>query len=133
MEIKVLDTIGFCFGVKKAVDMSKKALTRKKENIFSIGPIIHNPQVVEKLSKSGLKPVSDIDVITKGTVIISSHGAGAMLKEIDNKRGLRIIDATCPFVKNIQGHVKRLYKEGYSVVIIGKREHPEVRSLVDFT
>ncbi len=142
MEIRVSDTIGFCFGVKEAVDLAKKALSNSKKRIFSVGPIIHNPQVVKELLEDGLTPVVDIEAIKEGTLIISSHGAGAKLlaksesasggKDKNNAK-LEIIDATCPFVKKIQGYVKRLHKDKYKVVIIGKSEHPEVKALVDFT
>lgn len=133
MEIKVSELIGFCFGVKKAVDLSTDALSRKKRRIFSVGPLIHNPQVVRELKDKGLVPTDNVEDISCGTIIISSHGAGAKLKDMQKKSALNIIDATCPFVKNIQGYVKRLHKEGYKVVVIGKREHPEVKALVDFT
>jgi len=130
MEIKVSDTIGFCFGVKKAVNLSKEALSRDKK-AFSIGPIIHNPQVIEDLLKKGLKVLNSARDVEKGTVIISSHGAGVELKDKANKSDVKILDATCPFVRRIQEIVKRLHKDGYRVIIVGKRTHPEVRALVD--
>lgn len=130
MQIKVSESIGFCYGVKNAVELSEKALSNKKGSMFSLGPIIHNPQVVEELSRKGLKPVSDLDGIKEGTLIISSHGAGA---RIGREKGFKIIDATCPFVKKIQRYVKNLYDEGYKVIIVGKKEHPEVKGLIDFT
>ncbi|MBL7069628.1 MAG: 4-hydroxy-3-methylbut-2-enyl diphosphate reductase [Candidatus Omnitrophica bacterium] len=132
MEIKVSDTIGFCFGVKKAVDMSKEALSRNKET-FSIGPIIHNPQVIDDLLKRGLKVLNNTKAVKRGVVIISSHGAGAKLKDKRRKSDLKILDATCPFVKRIQEIVKKLHKDGYRVIIVGKRAHPEVKALVDVT
>lgn len=130
MRIKVSEAIGFCFGVRHAVDLSKKVLSDKTCGVFSVGPIIHNTQVTRELSRMGLKMVKDADSIKRGTVIISSHGAGGRLL---SKNGLKIVDATCPFVKKIQGFVKDLYKKGYSIVIVGKREHPEVKALVDLT
>jgi len=130
MQIKVSDNIGFCFGVKHAVELSEEALSKKNGKIYSMGPIIHNPQVVKELSDKGLTPVEDIDGIKEGTVVVSSHGAGAKLKK---KKGIKLIDATCPFVKKIQNRVDRLYKDGYSVIIIGKKAHPEVKALTDFT
>lgn len=132
MEIKVSELTGFCFGVKQAVDLSMDTLSKKKK-VFSVGPIIHNPQVVKKLKESGLTPVDNVRSLKEGTVIISSHGAGAKLKDKKNKSNLRVIDATCPFVKRIQRHVKTLYRDGYRVIIIGKKMHPEVKALLDFT
>ena len=131
MEIKVSEQIGFCFGVKQAVDLSLETLSKNKD-VFSIGPVIHNPQVVKELSKKGLKPVRGIGDIKEGTVIISSHGAGAKLKDRGDKDALSIIDATCPFVKKIQNHVKQLHRDGYKVVIVGKKTHPEVKALAEF-
>lgn len=135
MEIKLSGSIGFCYGVKNAVDLSNKALSRKKGKIFSVGPLIHNPQVVDELLKKGLMPVDKIDGIKSGTIIVSSHGAGARLLGDNNikKGSLKVIDATCPFVKKIQEQVKRLYKDGYKVVIVGKETHPEVKALLGFT
>lgn len=130
MKIKVSELTGFCFGVKQAVELSKRALTKNRGRVFSAGPIIHNPQVVEELSKKGLKPVGDIGKIKDGTVVVSSHGAGAKLL-YKKKRGLNIIDATCPFVRKIQDYVRGLCAEGYKILIIGKREHPEVIALAD--
>jgi 4-hydroxy-3-methylbut-2-enyl diphosphate reductase len=128
MRVKVSESIGFCYGVKNAVDLSKRALSKKGAKIFSVGPVIHNPQVVEDLAGRGLRVVSDPASVKNGTIIISSHGAGAKLKD---KKGIRIIDATCPFVRKIQERVKRLVEEGYQAIIVGKREHPEVKGLVD--
>ncbi len=132
MKIKVSEQIGFCYGVKNAVGLSKKALEKRDGKVFSIGPIIHNPQVTEELQREGLSSIESADKVKEGIIIISSHGAGAKLKHDANTKGLKIIDATCPFVKKIQGHVKNLYKEGYKVIIVGKKEHPEVKSLIDF-
>jgi len=130
MKVNVSERIGFCFGVKKAVDLSHKALSENKK-IFSAGPIIHNPQVVEDLLKKGITPVDNPSDITEGVIIISSHGAGAALKERSTGGKVRIIDATCPFVKRIQDTVKDLRKNDYRVIITGKKTHPEVKALVD--
>jgi 4-hydroxy-3-methylbut-2-enyl diphosphate reductase len=133
MEIRLSETVGFCYGVRKAVDLSVKTLSEKKGKVFSVGPLIHNPQVVKELSKKGLKPVKDPKKIKRGTLIISSHGAGATFKAGKKKRPIEVIDATCPFVKKIQDCVKGLYRDGYRVIIVGKKEHPEVKGLIDFT
>lgn len=132
MRIKVSEAIGFCFGVRDAVALSKKVLSDKRGGIFSVGPIIHNPQVARELSRMGLVTVKDASSIKKGTVIISSHGAGGGLLS-KKEKGLKVVDATCPFVKKIQRVVADLCKKGYGVVIVGKREHPEVKALVDLT
>ncbi|MCM8790852.1 MAG: 4-hydroxy-3-methylbut-2-enyl diphosphate reductase [Candidatus Omnitrophica bacterium] len=123
--------IGFCFGVKRAVRMAEEALKRNKR-IYSLGSIIHNRQVVECLSRKGLKAVKTIGQIKDGPVLISSHGISPKVIAAINKKGLQVIDTTCPFVLKAQKVARRLKEEGYQVVIVGDADHPEVRALVDY-
>ena len=123
--------IGFCFGVKRAVTMAEAAL-KDREPIYSLGSIIHNRQVVEGLSRRGLKVISDARLIKKGRLVIASHGISPKVAKAIAARGVNIIDATCPFVLNAQKIAKRLSGEGYEVVIVGDAGHPEVKALVDF-
>ncbi len=133
MEIKIADHPGFCFGVKRAINIAEKTLDSKyRENIYSLGPIIHNPQVVNRLSKKGLNVIEDIDNIKRGTVIISSHGVPEDLTKRIKRNKMRLIDATCPFVKYAQNIVKDLKRQGYRIVIVGDKEHPEVKGLLSF-
>jgi 4-hydroxy-3-methylbut-2-enyl diphosphate reductase len=129
MQIKVAKHSGFCFGVKRAINIVEKAL-RKKIDIYSLGPIIHNPEVVNELSKKGLKVIRGIGSIDKGAVVISSHGAPIETVQKIKEKGLRLIDATCPFVKHSHDIVKTLKRDGYSIIIIGDKAHPEVRALL---
>jgi len=132
MQVKVASHSGFCFGVKRAINIAERSLkgSRYKGNIYSLGPIIHNPQVVNELSKKGLAVIKNTDNIKKGTVIISSHGAPReSVKKIRGKR-IKLIDATCPFVKHAHNIVKDLKKQGYKIIIIGDETHPEVRALL---
>ncbi|MFC1667374.1 4-hydroxy-3-methylbut-2-enyl diphosphate reductase [Candidatus Omnitrophota bacterium] len=132
MQIKVAEHSGFCFGVRRAIKIAEKELRdlKNKKNIYSLGAIIHNPQVVDSLSKKGLSVINNIDSIKKGSVIISSHGApDDLIKKIKNKK-LTLIDATCPFVKHVHAIVKGLKKENYRVIIIGDKTHPEVKALL---
>lgn len=133
MQIKVASHSGFCFGVKRAITIAEKALKEpehKNGNIYSLGPIIHNPQVVDALSKNGLKVLRDIDGIKKGTVIVSSHGAPIETIAKIKKRGLKLIDATCPFVKYAHDIVRDLKAKGYQIIIVGDKKHPEVKTLL---
>jgi len=132
MQIKVSKHSGFCFGVKRAINIVDAAIEKSghKNNIYSLGPIIHNPQVVEGLSKKGLKVIKDIRPIKKGTVIIPSHGAPIETIERLKKKNLTLIDATCPFVKNAHHIVKDLKKKSYRIIIIGDKKHPEVKTLL---
>lgn len=122
---------GVCFGVKRAIEMALKA-TRKKSNVYSLGPLIHNRVAVESLKKQGIITVDKISDIKSGKVIIRSHGIPpALLKKLKRKR-FEIVDATCPRVRRAQRYVERLITEGYYVVIIGEKDHPEVKGLLGY-
>ena len=126
-KIIVSSNSGFCFGVKRALNMAEAALKNKRK-IYSLGPIIHNPQVVRHFSKKGLKIVKDARHIPhkKAAILVPSHGISpGVLKD---KKVTRI-DTTCPLVRRVQKIVKDLRKKGYLVVIVGDRKHPEVRAL----
>jgi 4-hydroxy-3-methylbut-2-enyl diphosphate reductase len=131
MQIKVAPHSGFCFGVKRAINIAERTLKdRRYKDIYSLGPIIHNPQVVGVFSRKGLEVIDSIDRIKEGAVIISSHGAPKEIIEKIKKKNLEPINATCPFVKHAQNIVKTLRKQGYKTVIIGDRSHPEVKALL---
>jgi len=132
MKIKVAGHSGFCFGVKRAINIAEATLRKrdKKEVIYSLGPIIHNPQVVKELSEKGIRVIKRINRLKKGTVIVSSHGVSMETLDKIKKKGLKTVDATCPFVKNAHNIVKALKKEGYNIVILGDRKHPEVKALL---
>jgi 4-hydroxy-3-methylbut-2-enyl diphosphate reductase len=111
--------------------MAEKAI-KGKDKIYSLGSIIHNKDVVRRLSEKGLKVVSDIDEVKEGTVVISSHGISPKTARMISKRGLKIIDTTCPFVRTAQETVKKLANEGYALVVVGDSGHPEIKALLDF-
>jgi (E)-4-hydroxy-3-methyl-but-2-enyl pyrophosphate reductase len=143
MKVIVAKNCGFCHGVKNAISMAEKVLTQHRPargEVYSLGPIIHNKDVVERLAKAGLKTVTSVKQIPpltssdrkrrRGTVLIRSHGAApeqiAQLKE----KGLNIVDATCVLVKRVQRIAKSLRDDGYKVVVIGDENHPEVQAVV---
>lgn len=129
MKVLVAEKCGFCPGVRNAINLAKKTL-EKNSVVYSLGPIIHNEDVVKQLAKSGLHTVPKIENIPGGTVLIRSHGAtSAELDEIKQK-GLDIVDATCVLVKRVQKIARQLHEEGYHVVIIGDKDHPEVKAVV---
>ncbi|NLW84492.1 MAG: 4-hydroxy-3-methylbut-2-enyl diphosphate reductase [Phycisphaerae bacterium] len=129
MKVLVAEKCGFCPGVRTAINLAKKTLENQKI-VYSLGPIIHNEDVVRQLAGSGLHTVSGIGDIPEGTVLIRSHGAtSAELDEIKHK-GLDIVDATCVLVKRVQKIACQLHDEGYHVVIIGDKDHPEVKAVV---
>jgi 4-hydroxy-3-methylbut-2-enyl diphosphate reductase len=122
---------GFCFGVKRAVDISFDAAS-KSGQVYTLGPIIHNPQVIERLKKKGVAPIESIDNRRIKTLIIRTHGVTKEISERLAKKTYKVIDATCPFVKKAQNYAGLLNAEGYQVVIIGDKEHPEVIGLVSY-
>lgn len=123
MKITVGKYSGFCFGVKTALEVAERYA---KENASCLGEIIHNERVVESLVKKGLKIVNSPEEVDGGKIIIRSHGVGKDVYDRIKEKGLELIDATCPFVKKIHDIAEKYDKAGYKVVIIGKRNHPEV-------
>jgi len=131
MKVLVAEKCGFCLGVKNAITLAKKTLT-EQDTVYSLGPIIHNDEVVHELAQKGLKTINSIEQIDSGTILIRSHGATKQqLQEIE-KRGLNIVDATCVLVKRLQKISHKLNQDGYKVVIIGDEKHPEVQAIVGF-
>jgi len=131
MEVLVAEKCGFCLGVNNAIELAKKTLA-EQDNVYSLGPIIHNQDVVQELAQSGLKTVDSVNQVEAGTVLIRSHGATVQqLKQI-KKKGLQIADATCVLVKRLQEISRKLNEDGYKVVIVGDENHPEVQAIVGF-
>ncbi|MDY0300614.1 MAG: 4-hydroxy-3-methylbut-2-enyl diphosphate reductase [Trichlorobacter sp.] len=131
MEIILAKNAGFCFGVKRATQMAFKAADNCCKT-FTLGPIIHSPQVVQKLEDMGVGVVDNLNKILDGTVIIRSHGVLASEMEEAKQKKLEIVDATCPFVKKAQEHVKYLSDKNYYVLVVGDADHPEVLGLVSY-
>jgi 4-hydroxy-3-methylbut-2-en-1-yl diphosphate reductase len=131
VEIILAKQAGFCFGVKRATQMAFEA-AEKGDQTFTLGPIIHSPQVVQKLEQMGVRVINNLDEQETGTIIIRSHGVAA--EEVDEavRKALDIVDATCPFVKKAQEHVKSLSQAGYDVVVVGDADHPEVQGIVSY-
>lgn len=131
MEIIVAKSAGFCFGVKRATQMAFEA-SEDHDHLCSLGPIIHSPQVVSKLAEQGVEVIDEVDDIPNGAVIIRSHGISATEMRRILERDLSVVDATCPFVKKAQEDAFRLGREGYTVVIVGEAEHPEIQGIVSY-
>ncbi len=129
MKVFVAEKCGLCAGVKNAMRLAEEVLQKEGE-VFSLGPIIHNNDVVNRLSAMGLHTVDGIEDIPRGTVLIRSHGAAPAQIEKLKGKGLKIIDATCVLVKRVQKIATELEAEGYTVVVMGNKEHPEVRAVV---
>ena len=132
MEITVAKSAGFCFGVQRAVDSVYKELEENSGKIYTFGPIIHNEQVVEDLNKKGIKVIDTVEQlkeIKEGTVVIRSHGVAKEIYDILEQQKLKIVDATCPFVKKIHNIVLDESNNGKTIIIIGNDNHPEVEGI----
>lgn len=132
MKIKVAAYCGFCYGVKRAVAIAEKAADEIK-NSGTLGPLIHNPQLVAELASKGVQCHESLDAFQPGeTVIFRSHGVGPNIYDEAVEKNLTILDATCPNVKMAQEKGKALAEGGYLPIIIGEKTHPEVKSIVQW-
>lgn len=130
-EVTTAKSAGFCFGVKRAVDMVYDE-AKKGERVYTLGPIIHNQQVVEDLEKKGVKIIDSVNDINNGydaTVIIRSHGVPEKVIKALREKNVNIVDATCPFVLKIHKIVKEASQNGKTIIIIGSDNHPEVEGI----
>jgi 4-hydroxy-3-methylbut-2-enyl diphosphate reductase len=130
--ILVAEQAGYCFGVRRALDLAREQLAKDGRKVYSIGPIIHNPQVVDEFRKKGLTPIESLEGITEGILLLRSHGVERELLIEAERKGLEIVDATCPFVKNAQRLARQLSEAGYQVVIVGEQSHPEVKGILSY-
>lgn len=129
MEVKVAKTAGFCFGVQRAVDKVYELIDSCQDRLFTLGPIIHNEEVVNDLEKKGVRVASEEELKTLpegSTVVIRSHGVGKKVYDQLEECGLSYVDVTCPFVLKIHRIVEKESKAGSHIVIIGDPDHPEV-------
>lgn len=133
MKIKVAESAGYCYGVERAMKLAHQAKKEFGTRIFTLGPLIHNPQAVEELRSHGIMAIEAYDDLKAGDVlVIRSHGVDpAVIKKL-NERGVRVIDATCPFVKKAQKKAEELVASDYRVVIIGEPNHPEVAGIMAY-
>lgn len=130
MQIIVADPCGFCYGVKRAIDIAQMNVKGYNTSIATLGEIVHNPRVVESLAQKGVQCKETLADFSAGdTVIFRSHGAAPQIYEEAEQKGLKIIDATCPHVRKAQKTAAALSKEGRFVIIIGEKRHPEVQSI----
>jgi len=121
-------------GVKRAVDIVLDiAQSKGDEKVYTYGPLIHNPQTVELLKERGIVPIFDIDEVDEGTIVVRAHGISPQEREKINKKGLKIFDATCPRVARVQSIIKKHASLGYTIIIAGDKEHPEVSGLLGYS
>ena len=131
MKVELAKSAGFCFGVEKAVNTVYEEAKKGNDIVYTLGPIIHNEEVVKDMKKRGVEAVKieDLASLPKGTVIIRSHGVSRDIFNFVKRSGHRVVDATCPFVKKIHAIVSVQSGKGKTVVIIGNPKHPEVMGI----
>ncbi len=132
LRVELATVYGFCPGVRRAVDMVENHL-KTQGPLATLGAIVHNAQVVEKLKESGAKVVHRLDEVHEGAVAITAHGAGPGVYEAIAQRGLTLVDTTCPIVKRAQEAARQLSEKGFFVLIYGEESHPEVQGLLAWT
>lgn len=128
--IRVAEHAGACYGVNRALELARGCALEHAEPVHTLGPLIHNPIVVEELAEQGVGLAQSLDDIDRGSVIIRSHGVVPQVIEDAQARGLSVVDATCPYVKKVHKAASNLVHEGYDLIIVGESGHPEVEGIV---
>lgn len=119
--------MGFCFGVKKAID---GILSLDKEKVYVLGKLIHNPQVISRLWEQGVRMIEEYGGIDEGTIVISAHGVSDDVIDDIKSRGLKVVDYSCPLVKKVHNVTKEEEKAGRKIIVFGDEKHPEVKGIV---
>ncbi len=132
MKVIIAQTSGFCMGVKRALELVLRAINQNQGEIYTHGPLIHNPQVLELLKERGIR-VLERGQTPRGLVVIRAHGIPPQERQELEAAGVRIIDATCPRVAKVQAIIRRWAQQDYATVIVGDADHPEVRGLLGHT
>lgn len=128
MEVRIAENAGFCFGVKRAMNMAWYELENNNNNyVYSLGPLIHNKQAVDRYKEKGLLERDSLDKIPSSSkLIIRSHGVAEDIYTQSKSKNMDIVDTTCPYVKKIHDIVKDLSQKGYKIIIVGNNTHPEI-------
>lgn len=129
MKINVAKTAGFCFGVKRAIDMAFKTVS-SQEKVYMLGDIVHNEQVAKEIEKAGIKKVKRLTKDRNKTFLLGAHGTSQDIINKAKRLGYKIADATCPMVKEIHSIVKKMSAKGYCIIVIGDKNHDEVRGII---
>lgn len=132
MQVKLARELGFCFGVKKTLKLFDD-MGSDSRGVKTLGTLVHNPQVVSELKARGVGVAYSVDEVDSGTLTITAHGAGPHAYAEAQRKGLRLLDTTCPLVTKVQKIAESLHKDGYQVVVYGDPNHQEVRGIVGWT
>lgn len=133
MEIIVAKNSGLCYGVKRALNLAKETRHERNGKVLTLGDLIHNPRVIVDLKKQGIHSIENLNELKKGTIIIRSHGISPEVYESLEEKNMEIVDATCPIVKRIQKLVEILAENKEEIIIVGNKDHPEIKGLIGFS
>ncbi|MEO0071677.1 MAG: 4-hydroxy-3-methylbut-2-enyl diphosphate reductase [candidate division WOR-3 bacterium] len=131
-QVIVAQPTGFCFGVERAIQLVKKGLA-KWGRVFTYGELVHNPLVVRELKSLGVKELKSLrrlNEVGNGALVIRAHGCPPAVIEECQRQQINVIDATCPYVRRVQNVARKLTEEGYQVVVVGEKNHPEVKAIL---
>jgi (E)-4-hydroxy-3-methyl-but-2-enyl pyrophosphate reductase len=130
MEIILDEGAGFCFGVERAMKMTEEVARSAKGRVVTIGPLIHNPQVIEELKKEGVEVAAEDSDLHNAVTIIRTHGVAPEVEKRLRRESQRLVDATCPYVTKSHQYAELLHREGYHILIVGDKNHPEIKGLL---
>ena len=128
--ITVAERAGACYGVQRALDLVRTVAAEATGPVHTLGPLIHNPQVVAGLERAGVTVVDDVPEQVGSTLVLRTHGVVPEVEETAHERGLAVVDATCPYVKRVHHAAERLQRDGYQVLVVGEAGHPEVEAIL---
>ena len=129
--IEVAAHAGVCYGVERALDLANRAANEAEGRpVHTLGPLIHNPLVVRELEDRGVAMADALEDAASGTLVIRAHGVVPRVVDDARRRGLTVLDATCPYVKKVHHAAERLTREGYQVIVVGEPGHPEVEGIM---
>jgi 4-hydroxy-3-methylbut-2-enyl diphosphate reductase len=129
MRIERAGGIGFCFGVKRAINILEN-VARERGGVQTLGAVVHNQQVLQRLAELGIKVAESVDDVQGDVVAISAHGVSPQLEQEIRARHIDVIDTTCPFVYRAQKAAKKLAESGFFVIVYGNADHPEVKGIL---
>src|SRR5512135_328404 len=129
MKVYLAEHAGFCMGVQRAIDLAHKTASEAASPVFVLHEIVHNKSVVQDLEDRGVKSVDTVNEVESGTLIISAHGTSPDVIEKAKNKGLTVVDTTCPLVSKIDRIVRRLAKAGFTIFLLGDKDHAEVKGL----
>jgi len=128
--VVLAEIAGFCFGVRRAVEMTAAFRREHAGRVTTLGPIIHNEQVIARMREEGVETAAELDAIQEGTVVLSAHGVSPAVVAQARNQGLQLLDVTCPFVTKVHARAKLLHEQGYQVLLVGDRGHTEVKGVI---